>query len=87
MPKRGAAPEPIAANNSAFLCRLSSNLLTGYPFYFSGLYFDEYIRLGYAVSPHVKGLLSIYAEAQDDLGNHYDFRGGAYGLWRFAPCT
>lgn len=85
--ERSPTSEPIAASNPAILIDLSSNLLSGHTFYFRVLYFDEYMRLLYLISPPVSGRLSLYGEAKDEFGNQYDFVGGAYGLWRFAPCT
>ena len=69
MTERNITTEPIAASKPAFLVDLSSNLLTGYTFYFSVLYFDEAMRLRYLISPPFSGMLSIYGEAQDEFGD------------------
>lgn len=84
--------EPIGASDRAVLVDLSSTFLAEYTFYFSVVYFDEAIRLRYLISPDIstkngRDRFRIYAEVQDNIGSEYLFMGGAYGLWKFAPCT
>lgn len=84
--------EPIGASNRDIFVDLSSNFLNKHTFYFSVVYFDEAIRLKYLISPPVsmkkdEEQFWIDAEVRDDIGSQYLSGGGAYGLWKFAPCT
>lgn len=88
---------PIAASHSAITVDLSTyHLLEGHAFYFRAVYFDEAIHLTYLVCPPISASNHyaneeerywICGEVVDDIGTEYMYKGGAYGLWKIAPCT
>ena len=66
---------------------LTSDFLPGHTFYFGAVRFTEFMELEYNISPpisennqHEYDYFLIRGEARDDLGNSYDYGGGAYGL-------
>ena len=68
---------------------LSSDFLPEHNFHFEGVRFNEFMELDYNVSPPISendrdesDYFLIRGEVRDDLGNSYNYGGGAYGLAR-----
>lgn len=66
---------------------LSSDFLPEHNFHFEAVRFNKFIELDYHISPPISennqdesNYFLISGEVRDDLGNSYDYGGGAYGL-------